>query len=73
MKKNIWLRVLLSVMLLALLATVFVACKNDPTDPIVTPGLKPDYPAPPVEEGSEDIGGEEEENAIPITSSTCIM
>jgi hypothetical protein len=69
MKKNIWLRLLVSVMLLALMATMMVACKKDPEnpdDPDKGPGiLTPDYPAPPEEEGGEDIGDDEEKLETP--------
>ena len=70
MKKNIWLRLLVSVMLLAMLATMMVACKKDPVDDPDDPDvpgnggttiLHPDYPAPAPEEGAEDIGGEAED------------
>jgi hypothetical protein len=67
MKKNIWMRLLVSVMLLALLATMMVACKKDPVDDPDdddnegTTILHPDYPAPAPEEDSEDIGGDDED------------
>lgn len=59
MKKRILLILLVSVMLLSLLAAM-VACGEEETpEPLpVPPGLTPDYPAPPIEEGAEDIGGE---------------
>lgn len=55
MKKRILLILLVSVMLLSLLAAM-VACGEEETpEPLpVPPGLTPDYPAPPIEEGAED-------------------
>lgn len=60
MKKRILLILLISVLLLGMLATAFSSCKKtedpgtEPEGPVTLPGITPDYPAPPVEEGAED-------------------
>lgn len=54
---------LVSVMLLSLLATTFVACGDDeelpPGGTVTIPGITPDYPAPPLDEGAEDVEDDE--------------
>ena len=63
MKKRILALILASVALLSLSVMVLSSCADDeitpptPSKPVITP----DYPAPPVEEGAEDIGGDDEE------------
>ena len=68
MKKNVWLKLLVSVLLVAMLATMMVACKDDPVDDPAdddnqggTSILHPDYPAPDPEQGAVDVGGDDED------------
>lgn len=69
MKTRILMILLVSVMLLTLLATTFVSCGDDeelPPDGTVTiPGITPDYPAPPEDEGAEDVEDDEEKLDAP--------
>jgi hypothetical protein len=61
MKKRILLILLVGVMLLGLFAVTFVSCGDDetPEGPVTIPGITPDYPAPPLEEGAEDVADSE--------------
>jgi len=66
MKKRILLILLVSVMLLGLFATAFVSCGDDEeTPPVTIPGITPDYPAPPVDEGAEDVEDNEDKLDAP--------
>lgn len=67
MKKRILLILLVSVMLLGLFTTAFVSCGDDETGdgPVVIPGITPDYPAPPLDEGAEDVEDNEEKLDAP--------
>lgn len=65
MKKRILMILLVSVLLLGMLATAFSSCKKteepgtEPEGPVTIPGITPDYPAPPLEEGAEDVEDDE--------------
>ena len=66
MKKRILLILLVSVMLLGLFATAFVSCGDDePEGPVIIPGITPDYPAPPIDEGAEDVEDNEDKLDAP--------
>lgn len=68
MKTRMIMILLVGVMLLSLLATTFVACGDDELPPggtVTIPGITPDYPAPPEDEGAEDVEDDEEKLDAP--------
>ena len=66
MKKRILLILMVSVMLLSVFSIGFVSCGDDePEGPITIPGITPDYPAPPVDEGAEDVEDNEDKLDAP--------
>ena len=67
MKKRILLILMVSVMLLSLFSIGFVSCGEDETPgaDVTIPGITPDYPAPPLEEGAEDVTDSEEKLEAP--------
>ena len=68
MKTRMIMILLVGVMLLSLLATSFVACGDDELPPggtVTIPGITPDYPAPPEDEGAEDVEDDEEKLDAP--------
>ena len=66
MKKRILLILMVSVMLLSVFSIGFVSCGDDePEGPVTIPGITPDYPAPPVDEGAEDVEDDESKLEAP--------
>ena len=67
MNKKILLILLVSVVLIgAIITTIVLVNKNKtPDGPVTIPGITPDYPAPPLEEGAEDVEDDEEKLEAP--------
>ena len=62
----------ISAMLFSLLATTLVSCGDEETPPaetpggtVTVPGITPDYPAPPIEDGAEDVEDDEDKLQAP--------